>query len=124
MPIPNPSRPRPLVWFYSTKVYDPSDYDTLDPATDEQEWNAQSAGGDSMCGGSWPTFEDAMIGARLLAVRVQAGWTMQGRLGEVGTFPRVLVCWCGWTEAINGCYMDPLVPHVKAVHPEHWTVKG
>lgn len=128
MPIPEQDedrtvRARPLVWFYSTKLYDPSDYDPDDPAANEHLWQAQAADGDPMCGGDWPTFEDALIGARLLAVREQAGWTMRG-VGVVGPSSRALVCWCGWIESIDGCYIDPLVPHVKAAHPEHWTVKG
>ena len=112
-------RVRPLVSFWTGALYEPDDPEWADT----REWNVQSADGDIICGGAFESFDDAQIAARLLAVREVVGW----RLAKVPTSERMyylLECWCGWSLGINGCHMEPLVPHVKAAHPEHPVVRG
>lgn len=116
---PHRVRTKPLVTFYSTKLHDPENY----PEDDERSWQVQAAAGDITCGMDADTLEDALIGARLLAVREEAGWTLEQRPLDP-PLHMVLSCWCGMSWDIRGCYADPMIGHVKRAHPEHWTVTG
>lgn len=112
-------RARPLVYLYSSAIYDgPS----MHPDDWTRSWSVQSGIG-GPCGADFETFEDAMIMARLFAIQKVLGWTLEYGTDE-GVRDMILTCWCGWSHMINGCYSDPLVPHVKSAHPDHPVVRG
>ncbi|QDP45561.1 hypothetical protein SEA_FUZZBUSTER_77 [Microbacterium phage FuzzBuster] len=117
---PDRQRERPFIWYYTTALYDAPSYHPDDWV---KRWEVQSGWPDNTCGMDFDTFEDAMIGARLLAIREVLGWSLENRPGE-GPLRMVLTCWCGWSCLIDGCYSDPIVPHVKSAHPDHPVVRG
>lgn len=118
---PDRQREKPFIWFYSTALYDALGYHPDDWV---RKWEVQSGWPDNTCGMSFDTFEDALLGARLLALREELGWTLEW-IEHPGD-PRLmtLMCWCSWFMTINGCYSDPIVAHVKDAHPEHPVVRG
>lgn len=109
-------RVKPFVWFYSPEHHgDPDDPD------DVAEWVAQSGAGDRQCGGSFPTLAEALVCARLLAIRERAGWSADSWvIGSVAQSK----CWCGWSKMLSGCHADDITAHVIEAHPDHWAVKG
>lgn len=109
-------RTRPLVWLYSGALESPDDPEE----SSVREWHVQSGDRDLICGMTCATFEDAQIGARLLAIRRVLDWTLE----SVSPDHMVVTCWCGWSHMIEGCYSDPIIEHVKSVHPDHPVVKG
>jgi len=113
-------REKPLVSYYSSAIYEgphthPDDW--------TRSWSVQSGVG-GPCGADFDSFEDAMIMARLFAIQEVLGWTLEDGTDGDSPWRMILTCWCGWSHWINGCYSDPLVPHVKSAHPDHPVVRG
>lgn len=100
---------RPYIWLHSDAA--PL---MRDCGCGERCWQVESqhrSDGTTEWGGTFATFEEALVYARMLWGQEELFWT-------IGS------CWCGWTRPGTDGSGNYIAAHVIAQHPEHQVVRG